>query len=465
VMRFRRDFPDAATYLLERNYRSTQNILDAATAVIARNPERTAKRLWTDGEAGARITLFEAHNDTEEADFVLHQIEALRRQGSRLGDFAVMYRTNAQSRAVEDALVRRRVPYMLVGASRFYDRREIRDVMAYLRVLHNPRDDVALERIVNVPPRGVGPKALETLKEWSAGEPLWTGLERLASGTPPPGAVEPDGRALKALVAFHDLISGLMHAAKAAPPADLLTTMLVRTGYLEWIRDSSPEGEERWENIRELRSVADEFADLEPEAALPAMLEQVALVADVDELVESPERITLLTFHAAKGLEFDTVFIVGAEEGFLPHSRSRDDPAAVQEERRLFYVGITRARTRLYVSHAVRRLLYGLTDARQPSRFLADLPPAVVAKAGAAAGGKSRPAARPVTRWAANPAAAGVPAERGFRAGDRVRHAAFGSGVVVTAGERDGDEEVTVAFAGVGVKKLLASLAHLERQA
>lgn len=489
IERFRRDFPAARTILLEQNYRSTQTILDAARAVIDQNAHRTPKALWTERGPGQGLLLFEAYDEAEEAAFVVHQIEQHVRRGGRFGELAVMYRTNAQSRTIEDALVRKRIPYQLVGGTRFYDRREIRDVLAYLRLVHNPLDEIALQRVINVPARGIGDKAMATLAAAAVacGVPFWPALQLIADGSladisPAAAAVAIDNRTRNALGAFHDLLARLIAAREQLDVTALLGLILDSTGYARHLRDGTDEGEERWENVVELRNVAVDFEAMAPREGLAALLESVALVADVDALdgASAADRVTLLTLHAAKGLEFPTVIITGLEEGSIPHSRSVDDPDGLAEERRLFYVGLTRAERTLILVRAHRRTVYGATDVREPSRFLLDLPTQVLAEAPPARGVRGAPAHSRGTQWpdarrsGARPAP-GAPAGPGrpatpagaaaatFRPGDKVTHGTFGEGVVVSAVQRDGDEEVTVAFVGAGVKKLMQSFARLER--
>jgi DNA helicase-2/ATP-dependent DNA helicase PcrA len=504
IQRFRRDFPAARTVLLEQNYRSTQRILDAAQAVIESNTNRTPKELWTEADAGAGITLFEAYDEGEEAAYVVRRIEQMCARGRDYRDFAVMYRTNAQSRALEDALVRRGIAYQLVGATRFYDRREVRDALAFLRLAHNPLDEVSLQRVINVPPRGIGLKAQGIVRDVANAEgvAMWPALQRIvdeqidfeALGI---GAIP--NRTRNALAAFHDILVQLLLESERLSPSDLLGRALELSGYATWLRDGTEEGEDRWQNLLELRGVAEDFSALSPQDALAALLESVALVADVDSLAEDGAeeeagggRVTLLTLHSAKGLEYPVVFITGLEEDSLPHSRSTDDPEALEEERRLFYVGITRAREKLHLIHAFRRAIFGASAARQPSRFLSDLPAEVLGPSGQrtrtrssdssgggrsrATGGardrqtewspkespKARPARVPQGKGSAAGTAAGTTTELRFRAGDKVQHGTFGPGVVVTSSLRDGEEEVTVAFTKGGVKKLLQSFARLE---
>ncbi|MFQ6058021.1 MAG: ATP-dependent helicase [Anaerolineae bacterium] len=467
IQRFRRDFPEAKIILLEQNYRSTQAILDAARSVIALNTQRTDKRLWTDKKGGVPLTLFEAYNEQEEAEYVVSEIQRLvARDGYRPGDCAVMYRTNAQSRALEDAFVRRGVPYKLVGATRFYERREIRDILAYLRLIHNPFDQISLERIINVPPRGIGRVTLAQLARWAEklNVPVYTALQLLKeeTGQRKKGAGEPvvpfNTRTQGVLLNFLALLDDLIAARQEKSVPELLDLVLERTGYAEYIRDGTEEGEDRWANLLELRGVAQEYAGLGPEMGLTTFLEEVALVSDVDNLDERVDAPTLLTLHSAKGLEFPVVFIVGLEEGLLPHSRSMDDPNQMEEERRLCYVGLTRAKERLYLVYTFRHTLHGTSAISEPSRFLGDIPPHLIRGwNGTAVGGTE------VRELVGTGGTEGTGLVGSFKAGDKVRHPKFGEGIVVSARVTGDDEEVEVAFVGHGVKKLLVSFARLEK--
>jgi len=380
VQRFREDFPEARVILLEQNYRSTQTVLDAAQAVIQHNVHRTKKNLWTDKGPGPRITIYEAYNEEEEGSYVVEEIQRLVREGlARAGDCAIMYRTNAQSRAIEEAFIRRGLPYRLVGATRFYQRREIKDVIAYLRLIHNPEDLVSLERIINVPPRDIGKSTIASLWMWAAAMEVspYKALSMLRENNSP---MQPPfgSRASRSLLAFLTLLDNLQEASTRLPLPELLDQVLERTGYKNYLCDGTEEGEERWGNVMELRSVAAQYASLSPEEALPTFLEDVALVSDVDNLEENVDAPTLLTLHMAKGLEFPVVFITGLEEGLFPHSRSFDNPDQMEEERRLCYVGITRAKERLYLLHAFRRSIWDNDEIRVPSRFIEDIPARLV---------------------------------------------------------------------------------------
>ena len=447
VQRFREDYPDVQVVLLEQNYRSTQTILDVAHNVIARNVQRVPKKLWTENDPGVPVMALEAYDEQEEAQYVLQEIQRLvTKDNHERGDFAIMYRTNAQSRSLEEVFVRAAVPYKLVGAIRFYERREIKDVLAYLRLIHNRRDAVSLYRIINVPPRAIGRKTLGQLEAWaeSDGVPLFDALKLLREEEDVPLG----GRGRRSLLGFLELMEELIAAGREMNVLELLDLTLERTGYAAYVRDGSDQGRERWENIKELRSVAQEYASLPAEESLTTFLEEVALVSDVDNLDEQVKAPCFLTLHMAKGLEFPVVFIVGLEEGILPHSRSMDTEEELEEERRLCYVGITRAKQRLYLLHTFRRTLFGRDELSEPSRFLRDIPPHFFqadedTKA-------HRPPPWPIT------------AAR-FCAGDRVRHPQFGEGIVLNSKLLGDDEEVTVVFESLGAKRLLTAFTDLEK--
>ncbi len=478
LLNFEKDFPETRVILLEQNYRSTQTILDVAQSVIRANQQRKDKRLWTENEAGAPVVVHEAYNEEDEAQFVVREIERLVRSGNRLGDTAVMYRTNAQSRPLEDAFVRHGIPYKLVGGTRFYERKEVKDVLAYLRLADNPADAVSLARVLNVPPRGIGDRTLAEVQRWAGRNALslMGALETIADGED--GLSQPlQGRARNAVRGFVHLMRALHRGSQELPPLELLDLLLEQSGYSAHVRDGTDQGDERWENILELRSKARDYADLVPPLGLEALLEEVSLVQDVDTFDPTSDGVTLITLHTAKGLEFPYVFIVGMEEGLCPHSRSMDDPAQMEEERRLVYVGITRAMRGLFLVYAFRRMLFGNAMENEPSRFLAALPDQLVVRP---FGRTERPAARrapraaapvlagsgasalqlPVRRPEAPPASA---MEQQFHPGDRVFHPTFGTGIVVSSLLVRGDEEVTVAFEGKGVKKLAAAYAPLQR--
>jgi DNA helicase-2/ATP-dependent DNA helicase PcrA len=459
VLRFREDFPDAKVILLEQNYRSTQTILDAANAVIKANRYRTPKKLFTDRGRGPAIVVYRAYDEHDEAEFVLGEIERLTASGEvRPGQCAIMYRTNAQSRTLEEAFVRRGMPYRLVGATRFYSRKEIKDVLAYLRLIQNPDDEISLRRIINVPPRRIGATTLNRLSQWARelGLSTYRALRVLAGAEEPPAAARdrqhPFTKAsLAPLLDFYARWQEWIELRGAVSPGRLLDRVLESSGYRDWLRDGSEEGEERWQNVQELRNVAAAYEDMPTDMALPALLEEVALVSDVDDLKETAEAPVLLTLHAAKGMEFAVVFITGMEEGLLPHSNALEDPESLEEERRLAYVGITRAQDRLYLVYAFRRTAWGRSDLAQPSRFLIDIPPALTTD-------KPLPRSRAASPRPAMTIAGGLR----FQPGQQVRHPQFGLGIVVTSRRLGDDEEVAVAFERVGIKRLLVSLARLE---
>jgi len=471
VYRFERDYPEARVILLERNYRSTQTVLDVANALITPSPHRHPKVLYTEKGAGLPIVVKELYDADEEASFVVEEMARLTLEGHNPGDCAVMYRTNAQSRALEDAFIRRGLPYHLVGATRFYARREIKDLLAYLRIIHNPCDGVGLERVLNVPPRGIGSKTRQELEGWRLlrGLATYDALQLLQPVLRTPEGDEQveaplSTRSRNVLADFGALWGELVSARAIVALPSLFDLMLERTGYQAYIRDGTEEGEERWANVMELRSVVQAYGDLPPEEGLASFLQEVALVSDVDDLEEQANAPTLLTLHMAKGLEFPVVFIVGMEEGLLPHSRSLDDPEQLEEERRLCYVGITRAKERLYLLHTFRRAFWGdSSEVRLPSRFLSDIPPELIE--GRQKGAARRPTDREArryrlqTHWAQE---AGEPLVAQFSVGDRVCHATFGSGIVIESRISGGNEEVTVGFDGVGIKRLLVSFANLE---
>ncbi|MCX7681513.1 MAG: UvrD-helicase domain-containing protein [Anaerolineae bacterium] len=366
IRRLREDHPNLVTILLEQNYRSTQTILDAANAVIRHNPDRTEKRLFTRRGRGPAIVIHEAYDQNDEAAFVVETVTRLMaRDGVQPGDCAVMYRTNAQSRAFEDAFVRAAIPYKLVGATRFYARAEIKDLIAFLRLIHNPADGVSMSRVINVPPRGLGQKTVELVEDTARrqGISVYEALRKLAH------APQLGTRAQRALGAFLELLEGWIAVREQIGVAELMDRVLQDTRYADYIRDGTEEGEERWANILELRNVAASYADL----TLTEFLADVALVSDVDGLIGEVNAVTLLTLHSAKGLEFPVVFITGLEEGLLPHSRSLESPEQMAEERRLMYVGLTRAKDRLFLTYTFRRSQYN-GDLSVPSRFLADIP-------------------------------------------------------------------------------------------
>jgi len=458
VQRFEQDYPNAQVILLEQNYRSKQTILDAAMAVIDRNPHRRRKNLFTERGAGEKISYYEALDDYAEAAFVVDTIASLvAGKTCEPGNCAVMYRTNAQSRLLEEAFLQARLPYRLVGAQRFYGRREVKDIIAYLRLVHNPADEISLDRVINSPPRGIGDKTISALHNTAhaANTPPSLVLMDLARGDTSPLWSQFTGRAALPLADFGALLSNWRAEAPRFTVTELFDRIAKDINYQAFIEDGTDEGAERWENVQELRRLTLEYET----RTLTDFLETVALISDQDTLTEGKNAPTLLTLHAAKGLEFGTVFIIGLDDGILPHSRSFDEPEAMEEERRLFYVGITRARDRLYLLRALHRGGRGFSEDTLPSRYLDDIPLELLN--GGFRKGQSRSARAQTPSWLrADPAPAAV-VETRFRAGMRVKHPGWGEGIVLNSRLQDNDETVDVVFESVGIKRLAVSLANL----
>jgi len=466
ILRFQQDFKDAKTILLEQNYRSTQNILDGAMAVIDHNRNRTAKKLFTDAKRGEKINLIIAQDDREEADLVVSAIHnAITHQKLSPGSFAIMYRTNAQSRLLEEAFRRVGMSYRLVGAQRFYGRREVKDLIAFMRLVYNPMDEVSLRRVINLPPRGIGDKTVEKVANLAARENLSMGETLLGLAAGNPDLHEALGREASRLAAFGRMLRSWRDCAEKNLITVLFDRILEDVGYQAHIQDQSEEGLDRWENVLELRMVVLEYE----EQGLQAFLESMALVADQDTLPETIDAPTMLTLHAAKGLEFDQVFITGLDEMLLPHSRSRDDEEDLAEERRLLYVGITRARKRLTLTRARRRRSpYGSYEETIPCRFLDDIPAELLQGSPRDIPGRfSYGRDSGYSRWEtpswmrSAPPLREAPKTR-YKPGMQVRHATYGRGVVKTSKLEHGDETVEVYFEGFGLKALVASLAKLE---
>lgn len=506
ITRFRESYPDAQIILLEQNYRSTQIILDAAKAIIQRNSNRVHKDLFTVRKGGERIILREAYDEQDEAETVVSTIKGLMVNGRSPGDCAVMYRTNAQSRSIEEAFVRSGIPYRLVGATQFYKRREVKDIIAYLRLVHNPLDQISFARVINTPTRGIGQKSQQTLREWGIANNMQPADAAITLATDPAVQHPFRARAFKAISNFGEMLSAWIQLRDNISVSELMDLILEQTGYRNYIDDDTEEGRDRWDNVQELRNVA----VLAMDKTLGEFLEEVSLVAETDDLDETINAATLLTLHAAKGLEFPVVFLVGLEDGVLPHSRSFDDMESMAEERRLFYVGVTRAKDKLFLSHAFRRTFFGETEVSVPSRFLRDIPVDLVeggsvkerrestiqkastwswSKGGDSSGGSSRIKRRSVgskprttgkavwgkgstdpkrelptpNRTRKQEPTRDTAVTQQFETGQRVRHAKFGEGTVIESKLTGNDEEVSVAFAGVGIKRLAASFAKLER--
>jgi DNA helicase-2/ATP-dependent DNA helicase PcrA len=463
ILQFEKDYPDARVVLLEQNYRSTQTILTAANAVIAKNPDRKPKRLWTDSGSGPQIVGYVADDEHAEAQFVAEEIDRLGDEGvAKPGDVAVFYRTNAQSRVLEEVFIRVGLPYRVVGGVRFYERREVRDALAYLRTLANPDDAVSLRRILNTPRRGIGDRAEATVEALSQreGVTFWQALRRAADA---PGIATRSVRQVEAFVALIDEMRSLV--SDGVGPASVLEAVLDRTGYFAELTESDdPQDETRLDNLRELIAVASEFEAANDEASLTGFLEQVSLVADADEIPEGDDHggvVTLMTLHTAKGLEFPVVFLTGMEDGVFPHQRSLAEPRELEEERRLAYVGITRARERLYLMRATVRSAYGAPSHNPASRFLAEIPGELI---------DWQRTEADQTRWTAPPTARRSPRSAGatrpvptLSPGDRVNHDAFGLGTVVGTSGVGEHAQATVDFGESGLKTLLLRYAPVEK--
>ncbi len=450
ILDFEKDYPEAKVVVLEQNYRSTKKILAAADNVISKNVKRRSKTLWTDNEAGSDIKLHEAYNEREEAMYIVDQIqrELYASEAPQYRDFAVLYRTNAQSRVIEEAMIRHGIPYRIVGGIKFYERKEIKDLLAYLRLVHNSQDSVALARIINVPTRGIGAKSLEKIQNLSLsyGISAFAVMERLDQLN-----ADITGKAQREMQNFVKLIHGLKAKNHTEKASAIIKYVIETSGYKEYLLSEGQEvGESRIENIRELISVASKYDSLDPGVSLAVFLEEVALIADTDNIDQTDNSVTLMTIHAAKGLEFKHVFLIGLEEGIFPHSRSLLDPEQFEEERRLMYVGITRAEEVLHLTHSRQRMLYGETKANNPSPFLMDIDPELY-------GVKSFERSHTDIEYRPIPDESfGIPQ---LQPGQLVKHDKFGEGRVI--GVAGG--VVTVAFADprVGVKKLALSVAKL----
>ena len=499
ILSFRRDFPDATEITLDQSYRSTKTILSAAQAVIRSNSRVVDKGLWTENDKGPPVVVAEGYDEQEEAQKVLQEVQALTRSKEhRPGDIAVMFRVNAQSRALEEACLRYGVPYQLIGGLRFYQRQEVKDIIAYLRLLANPDDDVSLTRVVNVPNRGIGQRTMDELTRMSrdAGTSMWSQIQSLDRETAQEATVATSiaTRPARALISFREMMISIADEASELDLVATIDLLMERTGYRRYV-EVQEGGEERAENLDEFRSSARDFLYVEDEeiegglSPLTVFLESVSLVSDTDDLEDRGDAITLITLHQAKGLEFPVVFMVGMEEGLLPHSRSMEDEDQMEEERRLCYVGLTRAQRRLYLMRAFRRGFRGGFGPNVPSRFLADIPANLLVPDGVSSPKVRDRAGRPPAARISGPRQAvgartderiersqarRAPAARSvgnagsiadqLRTGDKVRHSKFGEGVVVAVKAIPSDVQVTVAFKdGHGVKHLLLSFAPLEK--
>lgn len=480
ILDFEKDYPDAKVIKLEQNYRSTQIILDAANAVIENNTGRKPKNLWTENKSGADIIYFQAVDERDEARFVIEQLQNLQRtENKKLGDMAILYRTNTQSRIFEEMLIKSGISYNMVGGLKFYERKEIKDIIAYLRVIFNPADSLSLLRIINVPKRGIGDASLAKIQAYAAANNV--SLFEAVSN-----AAAIDGLSSRFVSKLDDLagiIFELMNLAGEAQVEDLIDRVLRDTGYLEELENErTPQAQSRIDNLHELISVAQEFAASEEENNLENFLAHVALVSDIDDTELGEDAITLMTLHSSKGLEFPVVFLVGMEEGLFPHARTLMDETEIEEERRLCYVGITRAKEKLFLSSTKMRTIYGNTVTYPPSRFLQEIPARLVktikrqerfsalenfkqvSEKYSARPQKPASTFNPHSFMPQKPAAAaGGTAGTRFNTGDRVSHSKWGEGMVVSVKDSPDGQEVKVAFAGAGVRSLLTKYAVLKK--
>lgn len=470
IIDFTRDYPDAASIKLEQNYRSTKTILHAANAVIDNNESRPKKTLWTENPAGNKIIHYQAQTEHDEADYIAGVIYNRHEISHEpYGDMAILFRTNAQSRVLEEKLMRYAIPYTMVGGTKFYDRKEIKDVLAYLRLLYNPEDSLSLTRIINVPKRNIGATTMEHVAAYA--EEQGISLFEALSST---DEIPVTKRAKASLENFAAMIFDLLNDIEGKDVLNLIETVIKQTGYgdmLDKEAEHDPQGESRKENVGEFLSVAKDYMDSNPDGNLQDFLENVALVSDVDDFESSDSKVTLMTLHAAKGLEFPVVFLTGLDEGLFPHSRTLLDPSQVEEERRLAYVGITRAERQLYVTNATTRTMYGRISAYMPSRFLAEIPPQLMED-------YHRKSAMPQSRTTAvpgkqrvsiltKPVASSLPKKHAvtdtFAKGDKVRHKIWGIGTVLDVIGEGPNMQMKIQFPTKGVRQVVVKYAPLEK--
>ena len=482
IMNFEKDYPEATVILLEQNYRSTKNILAAANAAIENNLTRKKKELWTDNPTGDRITIYEGATEKNEASYIVREVERLHTMFHvKYGDIAVLYRTNAQSRNIEEAFYATGVPYAMVGSVRFYDRREIKDIIAYLRVIYNPRDTLSLLRIINVPRRGLGPTSIARMME-TAEEYRISLFEVITDAQLLSMIPKLSAKVKLALEEFAAMVFTFMGQLGTRPIHEIVEDVIETSGYAAALEEEKKEdNRDRLENLREFISVAKNFDDgaAEGENGLADFLAQIALISDVDQTEQSDGTVTLMTFHAAKGLEFPAVFMAGMEEGLFPHSRTLLDDTEIEEERRTCYVGITRAERRLYLTYARQRTIYGRTEMSRPSRFLAEIPEELVEhKEADFFGGTDLRAPSniwserstrterkrympPPQHTAADGSVIRPDASAAFQAGDAVRHSKWGDGRIVAISGSGEDAELSIAFPGEGIKKFVQKYAPI----
>ncbi len=474
ILSFQSDFPKAKVIALEENYRSTQTILNAAQSIITQNKNRVEKDLWTNNDKGTRISIYEAYNDKEEAMFVIRQIRnIIANYPLTLRDCAVMYRVNAQSRSLEEVCLQTETPYQIVGSLKFYQRQEIKDTIAYLRVAINTSDTISLMRIINNPPRGIGTKTIDHLL-WvskSRNLSLYETISQVISSEENNTGL--NQRAIKSLTNFKNMVDQIEANLQSDPLIDFIKFVLSCSGYQKYIVNKPDRGQERWENIQEFINIANEFQDLNPEKGIEEFLESISLMTDTDNLSNADDKLTLITLHQSKGLEFPVVFIIGMEEGILPHSRSMEDEQEMEEERRLCYVGITRSKQILYLVRAFRRGFAGNFGPTIPSRFLSEIPQHLIRHPFENSGDSNLPVFDIESNLRAqnNQEIDNIKSEEplntslGIDKGDKIIHEAFGKGIVMEIKPTSNDVELTIVFTdGAGVKRFLGSIAPIKKQ-
>ncbi len=439
ILNFENDYPKSHIVKLEQNYRSTKKILFAAQNIIDQNTSRSQKNLWTENEEGEQIIIYKTEDEIEEGRFVIGEIERLIKKGYRLSDFVILYRINAQSRALEEVFLQYDFPYKIIGGIKFYQRKEIKDVLAYLQVIFNPKDIVSIRRIINIPPRGIGKKTLFALEK----QARKSKIDLIQAATRASSFDYFSKKYTQSLEEFASILKKAKTKSKQLNVKDLIDYVLQKSKYKNFVCDGTEQGETRWENICELYSVAKEFSHLKPRKSLESFLEKVALFSESDEYSQDQENLTLMTLHNAKGLEFPVVFIVGMEEGLLPHQRSLMQPADLEEERRLCYVGVTRAKKRLYLVHTNARTFYGTKQPNLPSRFLDDIPEHLI-------------------EYQDNSSGIDFDMKNdldNLQSGDRIYHRDFGEGIIVNINK----EKITVIFSEAGVKNIALDRDFLEK--
>ncbi len=448
ILSFEDDYPEAKVVKLEQNYRSTKNILDAAYHVVSNNSNRKAKRLWTENDSGRALSLYKALSGSDEASYIAGEIKKLKRSENKtFSDFAVLYRTNAQSRRLEQRFLKQDIPYRMIGGQKFYDRKEIKDILYYLRFIYNPADDISLNRIINVPRRGIGPTTLQRLKDFALANEinLWDAIKRVDE-------IDTITKSYNNKVkVFKELIQYLQRKVDDMSIFNFVELVLDKTGYVDELKaENTDEAKGRIENINELMTSIEEFASDNDPATLEGFLDEVALIADVDNLDEDAEAVILMTLHSAKGLEFPVVFLAGLEEELLPHKRSLEEAGGIEEERRLCYVGMTRAEQKLYLSYANSRKVYGRVKYCTPSRFISEIPNELF--------NDEQEEKKEFSQSSSNQTASNE-----LKAGDKIQHPKWGVGVVVNVEEVSGLKQASISFTGKGVKQVALDYVNLTK--